>query len=64
MPAPAKAAFVDRARAAGGILANSPMIAYGGKDIITADGEPHLDGPKVKGAVIKAIAYIISDGRP
>jgi multiple sugar transport system substrate-binding protein len=34
------------------------LIAYGGNGIVTADGKPHLDDPKVKEAVVKAIAYI------
>jgi multiple sugar transport system substrate-binding protein len=34
------------------------MIAYGGYGIVTPDGQPHLDDPKVKDAVIKAITYI------
>jgi multiple sugar transport system substrate-binding protein len=34
------------------------MIAYGGKDIVTPDGNPHLDDPRVKEAVIKALTYI------
>jgi multiple sugar transport system substrate-binding protein len=33
------------------------MIAYGGGDIVTKDGKLHLDDPKVKEAVIKAMAY-------
>ncbi len=34
------------------------MIANGGNDIVTSDGQPHLDDPKVKEAVIKALTYI------
>jgi multiple sugar transport system substrate-binding protein len=34
------------------------MIAYGGYGIVTPDGRPHVDDPKVKEAVIKAITYI------
>ena len=34
------------------------MIAYGGYGIVTPDGQPHLDDPHVKEAVIKAITYI------
>jgi multiple sugar transport system substrate-binding protein len=34
------------------------MIAYGGNGIVTQDGKPHLDDPKVKEAVIKALTYI------
>jgi multiple sugar transport system substrate-binding protein len=33
------------------------LIAYGGKDIVTKDGQLHLDDPKVKEAVIKALTY-------
>jgi|SRR5579884_932284 len=33
------------------------LIAYGGKDIVTKDGKLHLDDPKVKEAVIKALTY-------
>jgi multiple sugar transport system substrate-binding protein len=34
------------------------MIAYGGNDIVTPDGAPHLDDPRVKEAVTKALTYI------
>src|SRR5215475_2244020 len=34
------------------------MIANGGNDIVTKDGKPHLDDPKVRDAVIKALTYI------
>ena len=34
------------------------MIAYGGNDIVTPDGTPHLDDPRVKEAVTKALTYI------
>src|SRR6516164_8041496 len=34
------------------------LAAYGGYNIITPDGQPHLDDPAVKEAVIKAITYI------
>jgi len=34
------------------------LAAYGGSDIITSDGRPHLDDPAVKAAVIKTIAFI------
>ena len=34
------------------------LIAYGGRGIVTPDGKLHLDDPKVKEAVIKAIDYI------
>jgi multiple sugar transport system substrate-binding protein len=33
------------------------LIAYGGQDIVTKDGKLHLDDPKVKEAVIKALTY-------
>ena len=33
------------------------LIAYGGQDIVTKDGQLHLDDPKVKDAVIKALTY-------
>jgi multiple sugar transport system substrate-binding protein len=33
------------------------LIAYGGGDIVTKDGKLHLDDPRVREAVIKAIAY-------
>ena len=34
------------------------MIANGGNDIVTKDGKPHMDDPKVRDAVIKALTYI------
>jgi multiple sugar transport system substrate-binding protein len=34
------------------------LAAYGGYDIVTPDGHPHLDDPAVKEAVIKTINYI------
>src|ERR1700751_2125615 len=33
------------------------LIAYGGSGIVTKDGKLHLDDPKVKEAVIKALTY-------
>src|SRR6266478_768522 len=33
------------------------VIAYGGQGIVTKDGKLHLDDPKVKEAVIKAMTY-------
>jgi len=42
----------------GNYLFHGFMIAYGGKDIVTPDGKPHLDDPRVKEAVIKALTYI------
>ncbi len=34
------------------------LIANGGNDIVTPDGKPHLDDPKIRDAVIKSLAYI------
>jgi multiple sugar transport system substrate-binding protein len=34
------------------------LIAYGGRDIVTKDGAPHLDDPQVKDAVVKTLTYI------
>ena len=34
------------------------LVAYGGQNIVTKDGKPHLDDPKVKEAAIKATAYL------
>ncbi|PYM13171.1 MAG: hypothetical protein DMD81_21940 [Candidatus Rokuibacteriota bacterium] len=34
------------------------LVAYGGKDIVTRDGQLHLDDPRVKQAAIKAVAYL------
>jgi multiple sugar transport system substrate-binding protein len=42
----------------GNYLFHGFLIAYGGKDILTLDGKPHLDDPRVKEAVIKALTYI------
>jgi multiple sugar transport system substrate-binding protein len=36
------------------------LIAYGGKDIVTADGKLHSDDPKVKAAAAKALGYLTS----
>ena len=33
------------------------LIAYGGGDIVTKDGKLHVDDPKVKEAVVKALSY-------
>ena len=33
------------------------LSAYGGKDILTQDGKIHLNDPKIKEAVIKALTY-------
>lgn len=40
---------------------NAFMIAYGGKDLITADGKLHGDDPKIKAAVVKALNRLSSD---
>jgi multiple sugar transport system substrate-binding protein len=42
----------------GNYLFQAFLIAYGGKDIVTPDGKPHLDDPRVKEAAIMALAYI------
>ncbi len=42
----------------GNNLFNYFLSAYGGYDIVTPDGKPHLDDPKVKEAVVKTITYI------
>lgn len=42
----------------GNNLFNYFLSAYGGYDIVTPDGRPHLDDPAVKQAVVKTIAYI------
>src|SRR5689334_16324642 len=34
------------------------LIANGGNDIVTPDGQAHLDDPKIKDAVIKSLTYI------
>ncbi|HUC64370.1 MAG TPA: ABC transporter substrate-binding protein [Stellaceae bacterium] len=34
------------------------LIANGGNGIVTKDGQPHLDDPQVKEAVIKSLTYI------
>ena len=33
------------------------LIAYGGQDVVTRDGKLHLDDPKVREAVVKAMTY-------
>jgi len=33
------------------------LIAYGGQDIVTKDGQLHVDDPKVRAAVVKALTY-------
>ena len=42
----------------GNNLFNYFLSAYGGYDIVTPDGKPHLDDPEVKQAVVKTITYI------
>jgi multiple sugar transport system substrate-binding protein len=34
------------------------LLAHGGKDIITEDGQAHLDNPQVKDAVLKSLTYL------
>jgi multiple sugar transport system substrate-binding protein len=34
------------------------LVAYGGRNIVTPDGELHLDDPQIKEAAIKAAAYL------
>ncbi|HEY2531992.1 MAG TPA: extracellular solute-binding protein [Xanthobacteraceae bacterium] len=36
---------------------NQFLIAYGGRNIVTADGKLHLDDPKVRAAVIATLTY-------
>ena len=38
-------------------LFNYFLIANGGQDIVTKDGQLHLDDPKIKAAVIRALTY-------
>jgi multiple sugar transport system substrate-binding protein len=40
---------------------NAFMIAYGGQDLVTPDGKLHANDPKVREAVIKALARFASD---
>ena len=42
----------------GNALFHHFLIAYGGNGIVTKDGTPHLDDPKVKEAVVRALTYI------
>jgi multiple sugar transport system substrate-binding protein len=42
----------------GNNLFNYFLVAYGGYGIVTPDGQPHVDDPAVKVAVVKAITYI------
>src|SRR5262249_57829233 len=34
------------------------LIANGGNDIVTPDGQAHLDDPKIKEAIVKSLSYI------
>jgi multiple sugar transport system substrate-binding protein len=42
----------------GNALFHHFLIAYGGNGIVTKDGTPHLDDPKVTEAVVRAVTYI------
>jgi multiple sugar transport system substrate-binding protein len=42
----------------GNNIFNYFLAAYGGYGLVTSDGQPHLDDPAVKQAVVKTIAYI------
>ena len=42
----------------GNILFHYFLIANGGGGIVTPDGQPHLDDPQVKEAVIKTLTYL------
>jgi multiple sugar transport system substrate-binding protein len=42
----------------GNVLFYHFLLANGGIGIITSDGQPHLDDPQVKEAVIKTLSYI------
>jgi multiple sugar transport system substrate-binding protein len=42
----------------GNTLFHGFLLAHGGKDILTPDGQAHLDDPKVKAAVIHALDYL------
>src|SRR5215469_7012277 len=42
----------------GNNLFNYFLAAYGGYGIVTPDGQPHVDDPAVKAAVVEAITYI------
>jgi multiple sugar transport system substrate-binding protein len=42
----------------GNALFHHFLMAYGGNDIVTPDGKPHVDDPQVKEAVIKSLTYI------
>ncbi|HXP74928.1 MAG TPA: ABC transporter substrate-binding protein [Stellaceae bacterium] len=42
----------------GNVLFHHFLIANGGGGIITKDGQPHLDDPQVKEAVIKTLTYL------
>ncbi len=40
---------------------DSFMVAYGGKDLFTADGKVHTDDPKIKAAAVKAVTRLTND---
>jgi multiple sugar transport system substrate-binding protein len=42
----------------GNALFHGFLLAHGGKDILTPDGRSHLDDPRVKEAVLKALTYL------
>jgi multiple sugar transport system substrate-binding protein len=42
----------------GNALFHQFLVAYGGNGIVTPDGTPHLDDPRVKEAAIKSLTYI------
>ncbi|MBI3513510.1 MAG: carbohydrate ABC transporter substrate-binding protein [Proteobacteria bacterium] len=42
----------------GNTLFHGFLLAHGGKDILTADGQAHLDDPRVKEAVLKTLTYL------
>jgi multiple sugar transport system substrate-binding protein len=44
----------------GNVLFHHFLLANGAGAIVTKDGQPHLDDPEVKEAVIKSLAYIAS----
>jgi multiple sugar transport system substrate-binding protein len=44
----------------GNALFHQFLIAYGGNGIVTPDGTPHLDDPRVKQAVLQTLIYITS----
>jgi multiple sugar transport system substrate-binding protein len=42
----------------GNALFHGFLLAYGGQDIVTSDGRSHLDDPRVREAVVKALTYL------